>query len=192
MARRAKTTFSLEGLLPSVGLRLVGTNPICNTMCQQFKAATQYTDRIVRVCPECKMPFIVSVFNHKQQFCCQAHAMKYTGRERAEKNKKLAWHIVDKNAFAKWFKEYNNKVIGYIYNNFDSELVEDLIDVWTDHAIIWYSKMWDRCKSKPFPFLKVALGRWAKLIKTRKKEVFYDECSMRVQNKILGEIVTER
>lgn len=186
--KRVKTC-SLYGLLPSLGLQLVGMEGTTDFISRHFKQATQYTDRIVKICPECKMPFITSVFQRNQKFCSQTCATRFTGRERAEKNRKLAWHIVDKNKFAKWFKEYNNKVIGYIYNNFDSEIREDLIDIWTEHAVMWYSKMWN--KDKPFPFLKVTLNGWAKSAKN-KKEVFYDECSMRVQNKILGDIVTER
>lgn len=180
---------TLNGLLPCIGLKLVGNDSVKNIIYRHYRQNTQATGRILRICPECKMPFITSVFQRNQKFCSQTCATRFTGRERAEKNRKLAWHIVDKNKFAKWFKEYNNKVIGYIYNNFDSEIREDLIDIWTEHAVMWYSKMWN--KDKPFPFLKVVLNGWAKSAKN-KKEVFYDECSMRVQNKILGNIVTER
>lgn len=190
MSRRKTKTCSLEGLLPCIGLQMVTTGERPKVYLNRiFQEATKDINRIVKKCPECGILFITPTLRSNQIFCCPNCSSKYNGRIRKEKNRKLAYHIIDKNAFSKWFKEYNNKVIGYIYNNYESELVEDLIDIWTDNAVIWYSKMW--YKEKPFNFLELALGKYAKYIKCTKKEVFYDECSLRIQNKILGEINIE-
>lgn len=193
MAKGLKITSSLAGLIPCIGIQMTNYSETLSYITNFYRANTNDLNRVVKICPECKMPFITSLYrnqkNTRQIFCSYACSTKYTGRLRAEKNKKLAYKIINKNEFAKWFKDNNNKVIGYIYNTYDSELREDLIDVWTDKAVNWYSKMWH--KDKPFPFLKLALNAYAKQITRRKREVFYDECSMAVQNKILGEI-TER
>lgn len=117
-------------------------------------------------------------------FCSKTCAQRYIHREKKKKGQKLLLRLVDQKVFSSWFRQYNNIVIGYIYNNYDSELREDLIDTWTEKSMYWYY----RCinKDKPMNFLKTCLHHCMQNIKKTKKEVFYSECSYKAQEQILG------
>lgn len=182
-----KITDSLAGLMPCIGLQLHTTNDLGKYMSQVFHLFTNDIGKKQKRCPNCGLLFTTGGYNSpkEQIFCSTNCSNKYRARLINENNKKTAFKIVNKKAFADWFKIYNNRVIGYIYNNFESEFREDLIDIWTDKAVIWYAKMFR--KDHPWKFIKANLSFAARTIRQTKKEFFYDECSIKVQQHILGE-----
>lgn len=176
--------FLLASFLPSVSIRLFHGSDIANDISRTYYYHTSPIGLHSFICKECGMPFINKARNRIAYFCSRSCAKKYTERIKRQKTQKLLFKLVDQKAFGNWFKRYNNIIIGYIYNNYDSEWREDLIDEWTDKAMYWFYRC--KCKDIPINFLKACLQHtFLNLYKT-KKEVFYSECNYKTQEKILG------
>ena len=151
MGGNRNSHFLLSSLLPSTGIHIDGCNIINNVIQDFYHYHTSPKRPNAFVCKECGMPFISKAQNRMTYFCSKTCAQRYIQREKKKKRQKLILRLVDQRAFSSWFRQYNNIVIGYIYNNYDSELREDLIDVWTEKSMYWYY----RCinKDKPMNFL---------------------------------------
>ncbi len=175
--------FLLAELLPSVGVKMYNpTTDFCNGS-HMWEYYTNPVGRRAYMCQECGTPFI-SRSKTNPRYCGHVCASRAQQRRLRENRYKLIYKLVDKKAFANWFKLNNNKVIGYIYNNFDSEYREQLIDDWTDKSMYWYYKI--RNKDNPWGFIKTALNYYFIKYKYNKKEIFYSECNYKTQEKILG------
>lgn len=94
---------------------------------------------------------------------------------------------------SEFYKQYNQIVRNYIYGNFDPDYREDLFDYWQEHAVYAFYKIYIyekkmKRKINRFAFLKKLLAYGLLNVKANKsKEVFYNECSIKTQYKILGE-----
>lgn len=176
--------FLLADLLPSISLKVEYGYDANDMINRKYHVNTSPLGKKCFICKECGMPFISNDYKKVVYFCSKSCATRFTSREKAKRVNKLLYKVVNQKAFSEWFKRYNNIVIGYIYNNYDSEWREDLIDCWTDKALYWYY----RCvnKDKSMGFLKTCLHNYFLFYKREKKEVFYDECNYKTQEKILG------
>lgn len=179
--------FLLASFLPSTSIRLSHGSDIATDIGNFYHYHTSPVGLQSFICKECGMPFINKARNKVAHFCSRACAIKYVTRMKREKTQKLLFKLVDQKAFGKWFKQYNNIIVGYIYNNYDSEWREDLIDKWTEKSTYWFYC----CKSKdtPINFLKACLQNEFLTLRKTKKEVFYSECNYKTQEKILGDYI---
>lgn len=109
----------------------------------------------------------------------------------SENRRKLICKNLDHTEFNNFYQKYNPYVTN-LFLNYEAEYREDLIEWWQDYAIICFSnirKLENNRKSQiaRFAYIKKCI-HFAHLgiVKKRKKEVFYDECSIGIQQKILG------
>lgn len=181
--------FLLASFLPSTSIRLGHGSDIAHNIGKFYYYYTSPVGLHSFICEECGMSFISKTRNRFAHFCSKSCAGKYVARIKREKIQKLLFKVVDQKAFGKWFKQYNNIIVGYIYNNYDSEWREDLIDKWAEKSMYWFY----RCKKKDatMSFIKTCLQREFLVLLKTKKEVFYSECNYKTQEKILGDY-TER
>lgn len=154
---------------------------------------------LVGYCLQCGNPFWRQASksdkeNHKRgKFCSRACKAKYYWGKIKEENLRVAYKNVDKKEFTEFFKKYQNFVYSEIYK-YESEYHEDLIDRWQEQAIRWFYciKKWEITNHKKcnnFAFLRKAIY-YSFLYVQKKKlnsgEVFYSECGIAAQQKILG------
>lgn len=181
--------FLLASFLPSFSIKLSHGGDIANDISKFYHYHTSPIGLRSFVCEECGMPFISKSRGRIAHFCSNSCARKHVARIKRVKTQKLLFKLVDQKAFGNWFKQYNNIIIGYIYNNYDSEWREDLIDKWTDKSMYWF--YFCKRKEASISFLKTCLQHEFLILRSTKKEVFYSECNYKTQEKILGDY-TER
>lgn len=176
--------FLLASFLPSTKIKLGYGSDISDIITRCYYYHTNPTGLRSFVCEECGMPFVNKARGHIARFCSRSCARKHTARIKRIKTQKLLFRLVDQKAFGNWFKQYNNIIVGYICNNYDSEWREDLIDRWTDKSMHWFYCC--KCKDTPINFLKSCLQHEFLNLQKTKKEIFYSECNYKTQEKILG------
>lgn len=181
--------FLLANFLPSISIGLGYGSDIASCIAKFYHYHTNPIGLHSFICEECGMPFIGKARNKISHFCSRSCARKYTERLKRIKGQKLLFKLVDQKVFGNWFKQYNNIIVGYICNNYDSEWREDLIDKWTDKSMYWFYCC--KFKEAPINFLKICLQHEFLNLQKTKKEVFYSECNYKTQEKILGDY-TER
>ena len=146
-------------------------------------------------CLQCGNPFWLNN-THKDvetKFCSIKCAKKYQWNKIREENLRVAYKNIDKSEFTEFYKKYQNFVYSEIFN-YESEYHEDLIDRWQDKAIWWFYniKKWkiiNHRKVNIFSYLRKAVNYAYLSVKNKKinsGEVFYDECGIATQQKILG------
>ena len=182
---------SLVNTLPEIGLQLV-------TKTNFTRSA--YFGRYVDVkcvdwaeCEHCGIVFIYtkSDKNHKQRFCSRSCSRKHIIKLKRDAFQKIIYKNLDKQKFSEFYKKYT----GYVYakiTEYDNDYREDFIEWWQEKAAYCYYKIssFEKAMKREtyhYSFLNKALAYAFLEIKRKKnKEVFYDECSIKIQQKILG------
>lgn len=184
---------------PSCNLPFVTTGIQMNTAFHNRANTNFYlytTVETVKIgyCLHCGNPFFKNIADIKKniKFCCRGCATKFYKQKLKEENLRLAYNHVNQSEFQEFYKKYTNYVYAKIYEQ-DHKYTEDLHDWWNEQAIrLFYCiKKWEKkhgreCNKYAF-FQKAVIYATQNIISKRKHEVFYDECSLKTQQMILGD-----
>lgn len=178
-------SISLKGLKICTGLKLC-TIP---DRYLQHKWYLWTNDKYLKegVCEYCGKPYLKNNSNTKLHYhYCSTTCSNRASRQAYKKNRlQLALHILSPKEITGFKKKMDNFVYSKIFEC-KSEYHEDLIDWWNENYILIAQKLYKRGMSTCMKYLQKSIYyAHLNLIKT-KKEVFYDECSLKVQESILG------
>lgn len=182
-------TSSLKDTLPRIGLELQ-TNINFKHQRDFYRFTTSTTQKYCQ-CKQCGVFFIHSKYEKNRYFCSNSCSAKYRMLQYLESRRKLIYKNLNHTKFNIFYQKYNSYVTN-LFHKYEAEYMEDLIEWWQDYAIICFSNISKLEKNKKgqiarFAYLKQCIHlAYLGIVKRRKKEVFYDECSIGIQQKILG------
>lgn len=181
---------SLKNTLPEIGLQLMTMTNFSNNIYYCIYTGAKYA--AWAECEQCGIAFIyVRTDNNKQRFCCRGCANKFIQSKKRIAYQKLIYKNIDKQKFSDFYKKYT----GYVYakiSEYEREYRDDFMEWWQEKAAYFFKKITDfekamKRESYRYAFIDKAIAYGFLAIKSkREKEVFYNECSAKIQQKILG------
>lgn len=182
-----------RNMLPPIGLLLTGGDILsrCN---QKYNRYT--TPQYIKTgyCLNCGAPFWAVITNNKHivKFCSRDCTCKYYSRKLKENNFKIAYKNTDRKELSEFYQKYTGFIISEI-GKYDSTYTSEALGWWGEYSVRFlykfnspaFKNITDKSKLK---YLAKAVYCW--FFNTKKKhgrEVFYDECSLKTQEMILGD-----
>lgn len=176
---------SLRGLKPTIGLKLC--TEADQYLNQKFYLFTHHNCFHTFICKNCGEIFNRNRCDKREnKFCSVSCSTKYYKRIAKERKFKLLYKIVSEDDLKAFIKKNENFVYHSIFTKYPSEYHEDLIDFWNEYSVKFAHTLKGRGIRTCMKYLDKALKYRFLHLHKNKREVFYDECSLKVQEHILG------
>lgn len=189
LKRRSCDILYKYASIPSIKLQLIDDNNY-NSLTHAYYNYTTSNDKVYAVCKECGRVFIgkKNYRTKTREFCSVQCNTKHLHKKRTENAFKLAFMILTKEDIKYFYNKYNSFAMSEIYKY--PKYHEDLIEWWQTKGVFLarFLKQTGRLKvCKDFNLISKNI-KWfyLHLLKDRENEIFYDECSYKTQNYILG------